>query len=91
MAFRIDSLDVNGEFVGVRIWATDSLEERETGSNCGVLVFTLDEWLAFHALLAGRSDAVPVEFRGFDRVRAELAAGANEVSTSKPAEMEDTL
>lgn len=72
--FRIDSLDISGEFVGVRVWAGPP----DARTNCGVLVFTLDEWLEFHALLAGRSDVVEFETRGFDEIRRELNGTSDE-------------
>lgn len=71
VSFTAESRRPYGEgLVAVRILASrvDAID-----SNCGVLVFTLDEWFAFHALLAGRADAVTVTFRGFDEARTSVA------------------
>lgn len=80
MKIKLETYNLRDEFVSVRVWAGDGTEGSMT--NCGVLVMTLDEWLAFHARMYGNTRVVELEVGGVEEIMRAIQTDHEEVSGS---------
>src|SRR5262245_22179409 len=88
--FRLENSDVYDGYVNVRVWAGSPGSRM---SNCGILVFYEEEWLAFQTLLKTGSPAVSIVQAGLEstlrQVRRDDGVAFNpekQVFTVRPQE-----